>query len=209
MSGTCSKTTSSYPSDCEITEGLRRMAREKTSQTIDETVLAKARQIKLLLLDVDGVLTDGTLIFSHDGHESKAFNTQDGFGIRLLQEAGVEVGLITARKSAAVSKRAENLKMRYVYQGESNKLVAYKEILKDSGLKPVQIAYMGDDWLDLIILKRVGFAIAPSNSVVEVKNIAHFTTTKNGGDGAVRQACDVILQSKDLHRKLLQSYLNR
>lgn len=209
MSENCFNATSSYPSDCEITEGLRRMAREKTSATVDETVLAKARQIKLLLLDVDGVLTDGTLIFSHDGHESKAFNTQDGFGIRLLQEAGIDIGLITARKSTAVAKRAENLKLRYVYQGESNKLIAYKDILRDSGLKPVQIAYMGDDWLDLILLKRVGFAIAPANSVEEVKEMAHFTTTKNGGDGAVRQVCDLILQSKDLHRKLLQLYMNR
>lgn len=209
MSENCFNATSSYPSDCEITEGLRRMAREKTSPTVDETVLARARQIKLLLLDVDGVLTDGTLIFSHDGHESKAFNTQDGFGIRLLQEAGIDIGLITARKSTAVAKRAENLKLRYVYQGESNKLIAYKDILRDSGLKPVQIAYMGDDWLDLILLKRVGFAIAPANSVEEVKEMAHFTTTKNGGDGAVRQVCDLILQSKDLHRKLLQLYMNR
>jgi 3-deoxy-D-manno-octulosonate 8-phosphate phosphatase (KDO 8-P phosphatase) len=209
MSENCPPSTSSYPSDCEITEGLRTMARNRSPQPVDETVLAKAKEVKLLLLDVDGVLTDGTLVFSNDGTESKAFNTQDGFGIRLLQEAGIDVGVITARKSTAVSKRAENLKMRYVYQGESNKLTAYYAILKDSGLKPVEIAYMGDDWLDLILLKRVGFAAAPCNGVAEVKEIAHYTTVQGGGNGAVREICDLILRSKGLHQTLLKSYMNR
>lgn len=209
MSENCPPSTSSYPSDCEITEGLRTMARNRLQQPVDETILAKARQVKLLLLDVDGVLTDGTLFFSSDGTESKAFNTQDGFGIRLMQEAGIDVGVITARQSAAVTKRAENLKMRYVYQGESNKLTAYNAILKDSGLKPVEVAYMGDDWLDLILLKRVGFAAAPSNGVTEVKEIAHYATVQSGGNGAVREICDLILRAKGLHRKLLQSYMNR
>jgi 3-deoxy-D-manno-octulosonate 8-phosphate phosphatase (KDO 8-P phosphatase) len=185
------------------------MARNRSPQTVDETVLAKAKEVKLLLLDVDGVLTDGTLIFSNNGTESKAFNTQDGFGIRLLQEAGIDVGVITARKSTAVTQRAENLKMRYVYQGESNKLTAYSAILKDSGLKPVEIAYMGDDWLDLILLKRVGFAAAPANGAAEVKEIAHYTTVQDGGNGAVREICDLILRSKGLHRSLLKSYMNR
>ncbi len=209
MSETCPPSPSTYPSDCEITEGLRSIARNKSQQVLDKTISSKAREVQLLLLDVDGVLTDGSLIFSHDGTESKTFNTQDGFGIRLLQECGVDVGLITARKSAAVTKRAENLKMRYVYQGESNKLGAYNAIVKESGLKPVQIAYMGDDWLDLILLKRVGFAAAPANSVEEVKEIAHYTATRSGGNGAVREVCDLILQAKGLHRKLLQSYMNR
>ena len=209
MSENCPPSASSYPSDCEITEGLRTMARNRSPQTMDETVLAKAKEVKLLLLDVDGVLTDGTLVFSDDGTESKAFNTQDGFGIRLLQEAGIDVGVITARKSAAVSKRAENLKMRYVYQGESNKLTAYSAILKDSGLMPVEIAYMGDDWLDLILLKRVGFAATPCNGVAEVKEIAHYTTVQGGGNGAVREICDLILCSKGLHQTLLKSYMNR
>lgn len=185
------------------------MSRNRSSQIVDETLLAKAREVKLLLLDVDGVLTDGNLIFSDNPIESKAFNTQDGFGIRLLQEAGIDVGVITARKSSAVSRRAENLKMRYVYQGESDKLTAYNAILKDSGFKPVEIAYMGDDWLDLILLKRVGFAVAPANGVAEVKEIAHYTTAQSGGNGAVRELCDLILRAKGVHRKLLQSYMNR
>lgn len=174
-----------------------------------EALIARAKNVKLLLLDVDGVLTDGTLLFSHDGNESKGFNTQDGFGIRLLQEAGVKVGIITARHSEAVAKRAENLKLRYTYLGSSDKLSAYKDILGKSGLKPFEIGYMGDDWLDLVLLTRVGLAVAPANGVDEVKDIVHHVTDKQGGAGAVREVCDLILRAKGRHQELLQSYMNR
>ena len=129
------------------------MAHQKSSPEIDARVAARAEKLQLLLFDVDGVLTNGTLIFSSEGEESKGFNTQDGFGIRLLQEAGIEVGVITARKSAAVARRCENLKMSYIYQGDSNKLKAYSDIVRKSGFKPFEIGYMGDDWLDLVLLK--------------------------------------------------------
>ncbi len=198
-----------YPSDCQVTQGLRNMAQAKTGTELDPRISARAGHIKLLLLDVDGVMTNGTLLFSPEGEESKGFNTQDGFGIRLLQEAGIDVGVITARSSAAVSARCTNLKMRYVYQGKNNKLEAYNSILRDSGLKPFQIAYMGDDWLDLILLKRVGFAAAPANAVVEVRQEVHYTTLRHGGDGAVREVCDLILQAKGVHQQLLQTYMNR
>ena len=198
-----------YPSDCQVTQGLRNMAQAKAAKELDPIVSARAAQIELLLLDVDGVLTNGTLIFSPEGEESKGFNTQDGFGIRLLQEAGIDVGVITARSSTAVSARCTNLKMRYVYQGKNNKLEAYNSILQESGLKPFQIGYMGDDWLDLILLKRVGFAAAPANAVVEVQEEVHYTTQRHGGDGAVREICDLILQAKGIHQQLLQTYMNR
>ncbi len=200
-----------YPSDCQLTEGLRTMARNRSPKvdTHLQTLFPKAKAIKLLLLDVDGVLTDGSLLFSHDGEESKSFNTQDGFGLRILQEAGIDVGIITARRSKAVTKRAENLKLNYVYQGESNKLTAYTEIVKKSGLKPFEIAYMGDDWLDLVLLKRVGFAISPANGVKEVQDIAHFVTEKPGGDGAVREVCDFLLKAKGVYEQLLQQYMGR
>jgi 3-deoxy-D-manno-octulosonate 8-phosphate phosphatase (KDO 8-P phosphatase) len=200
---------SAYPSDCDVTAGLREMANNRVQQTIDQRLVARAKEIRLLLLDVDGVLTDGTLLFAPDGSESKAFNTQDGFGIRLLQEAGLDVGVITARSSAAVSARCENLKMRYTYQGESDKLKAYNDILRQSGRKPVEICYMGDDWLDLILLKRVGFSAAPANAVAEVQRHVHYTTSRRGGDGAVREVCDVILQARGVHHQLLQTYMNR
>ena len=184
------------------------MAHQRSSSEIDERIAARAEKLKLLLLDVDGVLTNGTLMFSGEAEESKGFNTQDGFGLRLLQEAGVAVGVITARKSAAVTRRCESLKMRYIYQGDTNKLEAYNDIMKKSGLKPVEIGYMGDDWLDLVLLNRVGFAAAPANAVAEVIEVAHFVTSRQGGAGAVREICDLILKAKGLHQKLLQSYLS-
>ena len=202
-----------YPSDCEILEGYRTMARDQTAGPVRSAAwmaaLAKARPIKILLLDVDGVLTDGSLIYSHEGQESKAFNTQDGFGLRLLQEAGLEIGVITARSSEAVARRCANLKVRYIYQGAGNKLDAYKEILQQSGCKPFEIAYMGDDWLDLVLLTRAGFSAAPANGVREVQDAVHYTTERSGGHGAVREVCNLILEAKGRYRELLQSYMSR
>ena len=168
--------------------------------------LSKAKNVRLLLLDVDGVLTDGTLIYSPDGKESKMFNTQDGFGLRLIRESGIETGIITARQSEVVSRRAEELQMRYVCQGRSNKLDSYKEVMKQSGLKPFEIGYMGDDWLDLVVLNRVGFSAAPANAVEEVKATAHYITTKTGGHGAVREVCDFLLEARNILTTRLQDY---
>ncbi|HIP82785.1 MAG TPA: HAD-IIIA family hydrolase [Desulfocapsa sulfexigens] len=202
-----------YPSDCEVREGYRQIVREKAMQNNRsrawQTTLAKAENIKLLLLDVDGVLTDGNLIYSHEGKESKSFNTQDGFGLRILQDAGVKVGIITARSSEALERRSQDLKISYLYQGSSNKLDAYKEIVKSSGLKPFEIAYMGDDWLDMVLLKRVGLAVAPANAVVEVREMVHYTTEQSGGHGAVRELCDLILEAMGKHKELYQYYINK
>ena len=181
---TCGEEASNYPSDCEILEGYRTMARNRVKPEDNEAwkrALVRAENIKLLLLDVDGVLTDGNLLYASDGEESKIFNTQDGFGLRILQDAGIDVGVITARKSPMVARRGKELRMRYLYQGSPNKLVAFQEISKASGLKPFEIAYMGDDWLDLVLLNRVGLAISPANGVDEVKKVAHFITEKPGG----------------------------
>ncbi len=174
-----------------------------------QTTLSKAKDIKLLLLDVDGVLTDGSLIYSHEGKESKAFNTQDGFGLRMLQDAGVVVGIITARSSEALERRSQDLGISHLYQGSSNKLDAYKEIVKKSNLKPFQIAYMGDDWLDLVLLKRAGLAVAPANAVPEVQEMVHYITEQSGGHGAVRELCDLILEGLGKHKELYQQYMNR
>lgn len=212
MTGHCPPSPSRYPSDCEVTEGYRTMARERESRQNDpdrQRILARAKEIQLLLLDVDGVLTDGSLVYSGNSAESKSFNTQDGFGLRLLQEAGIEVGIITARQSEVVARRANELKIRYIYQGMRNKNDALKEILRASGYRPFQVAYMGDDWLDLVLLQQVGLAIAPANGVREVKEIAHFVTERQGGSGAVREACELILAAKNLVAELLQKYMNR
>ncbi|MBL4904164.1 MAG: HAD hydrolase family protein [Desulfocapsa sp.] len=203
----------SYPSDCEVREGYRQIVRDKAMQNTRSEAwrrtLGKAKDINLLLLDVDGVMTDGSLIYSHEGKESKSFNTQDGFGLRILQDAGVKVGIITARSSEALERRSRDLKITYLYQGASNKLDAYKEIVKSSGLKPFEIAYMGDDWLDMVLLKRVGLAVAPANAVFEVREMVHYTTEQSGGHGAVRELCDLILEAKGKHKELYYQYMNK
>lgn len=199
-----------YPSDCELTQALLEKARERNRPVMrsDEwqSALQRAKEVKLLLLDVDGVLTDGTITYTHDGGESKGFNTQDGFGLRILQDAGVEVGLITARTSEAVTRRAQDLKMKYVYQGAGNKNKVYEEILLQSGLRPMQTAYMGDDWLDLKLLGRVGFAAAPANAVAEVRQRVHYVTTQYGGKGAVREICELILEARGALTGVFRQY---
>ncbi|TKB26258.1 3-deoxy-D-manno-octulosonate 8-phosphate phosphatase [Desulfopila sp. IMCC35006] len=212
MADNCPPSPTDYPSDCEILEGYRTRVRERDSRKNDPQrvrALAKAREIKLLLLDVDGVLTDGTLLYTGSGEESKSFNTQDGFGLRLLGEAGVDTGVITARQSEVVARRTKELNMRFIYQGVGNKNDAFREIMRVSGLKPFQIAYMGDDWLDLVLLQQVGLAIAPANAVPEVQEIVHFITERPGGGGAVRDACDLLVEAKNLALELLQKYKNR
>jgi 3-deoxy-D-manno-octulosonate 8-phosphate phosphatase (KDO 8-P phosphatase) len=158
--------------------------------------LPQARQVRLLLLDVDGVLTDGSITYLSGGGESKSFNTQDGLGIKLLQESGVAVGIITARTSEAVERRARDLRFAHVFQGQEDKLTVYEAILKETGLRPPQTAYMGDDLMDLPLLNRVGFAAAPANAVPEIRQRAHYTTERGGGRGAVREICDLILEAQ-------------
>jgi 3-deoxy-D-manno-octulosonate 8-phosphate phosphatase (KDO 8-P phosphatase) len=199
-----------YPSDCDLLAAYRQKARERQehamSHDISQLVLERARNIRLLLLDVDGVLTDGTLLYTSGGEECKPFNTQDGFGLTLLRQAGIETGIITARQSTMVQRRAEELKMDHIAQGIRKKNDAFRAILKDSGHKPVEVAYMGDDWLDLILLQQVGLALAPANAAAEVKERAHFVTPRPGGHGAVRDACNLLLAARGELDRLLQLY---
>lgn len=190
-----------YPTDCELTEALRNRAMAR-NRPLERSVawmaaLPRARQVKLLLLDVDGVLTDGTITYVTGGGEAKSFNTQDGLGIRLLQDSGVAVGIITARSSEAVERRARDLQFAHVFQGKQDKLIVYEAILKETGLRPPQTAYMGDDLMDLPILNRVGFAAAPANAVAEIRQRVHYTAERGGGRGAVREICDLILEAQD------------
>jgi 3-deoxy-D-manno-octulosonate 8-phosphate phosphatase (KDO 8-P phosphatase) len=171
-----------------------------------KSVLMRAKKVQLLLLDVDGVLTDGTIIYTHDGGESKGFNTQDGFGLRILQDAGVAVGLITARTSAAVARRASDLGFAHLYQGRSDKGAVYSEILEKTGLGPEQTGYMGDDLLDLPLLVKVGCSFAPANAVAEVRQRVHYTTEQAGGHGAVREVCDLILEARGELASIIAGY---
>ncbi len=197
---TCGLPGGSYPTDCELTEALRNRAmhrnRPVTRSQSWQQALQQASGVQLLLLDVDGVLTDGSITFLSGGAEAKSFNTQDGLGINLLQESGVPVGIITARSSEAVERRARDLGLAHVYQGKLDKLTVFETILKETGLRPPQTAYMGDDWIDLPILNRVGFAAAPANAVAEVRQRVHYITERSGGRGAVREVCDLILEAR-------------
>ena len=199
-----------YPSDCELTQALRERAMERNKPVPRSEqwniLLPRAKKIQLLLLDVDGVLTDGTIVYTEGGGESKGFNTQDGFGLRLLQDSGVDVGLITARTSEAVKRRATDLGFAHLYQGRKDKTAVYEEILDQTGLQPLQTAYMGDDWLDLPLLGRVGLSAAPANSVIEVKRWVHYVCEQSGGRGAVREFCELILEGRGQLSALLAGY---
>lgn len=170
-------------------------------------VLERAKKIKLLLLDVDGVLTDGGIILTGDGDEIKVFSVLDGMGIKLLQNAGVEVGILSGRHSSVVIHRAKELGIELLYQGELVKLHAFEKILKEKGLTAEEVAYAGDDWLDIPLLKRVGLAIGVPNAWPPVNDFVHYITTKEGGKGAVREICELILTAKGLWDTFLKNYL--
>ncbi|MES2625538.1 MAG: HAD hydrolase family protein [Pseudomonadota bacterium] len=164
-----------------------------TPQPTLEEIHARARGIKLLALDVDGVLTDGKLYFSNSGEEMKSFSTLDGQGIKLLQSSGVIVALISARTSQLVSNRASNLGIQYVLQGSENKLEALMGIMQKLSLDFSEIAYVGDDLPDLACIRKVALGITVSNGHWLMKKMAFCTTTCAGGSGAVREVCDWIL----------------
>jgi len=155
---------------------------------------AKVAGIKLLLLDVDGVLTDGRIYVDNNGVETKAFDVKDGHGLKLLQRAGIRVGLITGRQSKVVMYRAEELGIDLVYQGVKDKLEVYCRILDDLGLHDEETAYMGDDLVDLPVLRRVGLSAAVPDGCEEIKPFVHYISRQKGGCGAVREFCEYILK---------------
>jgi 3-deoxy-D-manno-octulosonate 8-phosphate phosphatase (KDO 8-P phosphatase) len=207
----CTNGEKSYPSDCELTQALLEKARKRQGSTergyVWKSCLPKAKALKLFLLDVDGVLTDGTITYTHEGNEIKSFHTRDGLGIRLLMESGVEVGLITARESEAVNRRVQDLGLKYVFQKAKNKLKVFEQLLEELNLQPSEVGYMGDDWLDLPLLVRVGFGATVEDAVPEVLRVAHYVTKRKGGRGAVREVCDLILEAKGTGAVLLEKYM--
>jgi 3-deoxy-D-manno-octulosonate 8-phosphate phosphatase (KDO 8-P phosphatase) len=177
------------------------------SINVPDAVLEKAKQLKLLILDVDGVLTDGRLFFDGLGNEYKCFHARDGHGIKLLRQTGVEVAVISGRKSNSVALRMQSLGIEYVYQGFENKIAALDEIIEKTGIMPEHMAHVGDDLLDLPIMIRVGLAIAVNDANFAVKQRAHWCTTLSGGLGAVREVCDLIMQAQDNFDDVLNIYL--
>ena len=161
----------------------------------------KVLKIKLVAFDVDGVLTDGSMIYDNNGLQYKTFNSKDGQGITMLVKSNIKTAIITAKESEAVKCRFEDLGMTKLCQGVKNKLAVMKEIVKEYGLEMNEVAYMGDDLPDMGILKEVGLACCPNDAVGEVKSICHFISQKRGGRGAVRELTDLIYktQTKNLH----------
>lgn len=172
-----------------------------------ETLVEKAKRLKLLILDVDGVLTDGKLFFDNQGNEYKSFHARDGHGIKLLRQTGVEVAVISGRKSASVALRMKNLGIEHVYQGHEHKVAAFNEIIEKLAITPEQAAHVGDDVLDLPVMIRVGLAIAVNDANFAVKQRADWVTTLPGGQGAVREVCDFIMQAQGTFDSMLSTYL--
>jgi 3-deoxy-D-manno-octulosonate 8-phosphate phosphatase (KDO 8-P phosphatase) len=172
-----------------------------------QDVIDKAKNIKLLILDVDGVLTDAKLFFDEQGREYKAFHTRDGHGIKLLRQSGVEVAVISGRESPPVALRMRQLGIEHVYQGRENKVAAFEELLQRLALQPGETAHVGDDLPDLPLMKRAGLAIAVRDAHFAVANYADWVTALPGGEGAVREVCDFILRAQGNLERLIGAYL--
>lgn len=166
----------------------------------------RALKIRLVLLDVDGVLTDGRITYGGDGKEVKSFDVKDGQGVKFLKKGGIEVGILSSRSSRAVSRRARELGMRLVRQGIKDKGTELAAIAKGKKLSPEEIAFLGDDWADLPVFRRVGLAIAVADSIPELRRAAHFVTGAPGGRGAVREAAEAILKAQGKWAQITEKY---
>lgn len=167
----------------------------------------RAEAIKLMIFDVDGVLTDGRLLVGPQGEVMKSFDTLDGHGIKLLAQAGIQTALITGRKSDIVAFRAKELGIPHIYQGVHDKRVAFADLLAKTGLSAKQCGYMGDDWPDLPVMALCHFVASPAQAHREVKSRSHYVCQAHGGRGAAREVCDVILQAQGVYHTLLNAPL--
>ncbi len=172
-----------------------------------QDIHAKAQGVRLVIFDVDGVLTDGSLYLGDDGQEYKAFNSRDGHGMKMLQYSGVEIGIITGRTSEVVRIRMESLGIEHVYQGKQEKLPAYRQLVDKLGLRDDQVAYVGDDVVDLPIMRRVGLAVAVNDAHPLVLQHAHWQTPHAGGRGAGRDVCEMIMEAQGSLKSALDHYL--
>ncbi len=172
-------------------------------------VLKAAKKIKMLLLDVDGVLTDGKVIYNDQGGEAKSFDIKDGHGLKLLMRCNIDVALITGRKSEALLHRAKDLGITMVYQRILDKIKIYDKILLEKGLTDQEVCYVGDDLVDLPPLRRAGFSVAVADGVDEVREAADYVTQKKGGEGAVREVCELILKAQNRWEEVTRRYFSR
>lgn len=174
--------------------------------TYPPEILERAARIRLAIFDVDGVLTDGRLWFTPQGDEFKAFHARDGHGIKLIQRAGIETAIISGRRSPAVALRMESLGVRHVYQGCENKTEAFNDLLAQLKLKTSEVCFLGDDILDLPLLRRVGLAVAVADAHFSILHDVHFKTSLPGGMGAARELCDLLLYAQNRLDTVIQSY---
>jgi 3-deoxy-D-manno-octulosonate 8-phosphate phosphatase (KDO 8-P phosphatase) len=176
--------------------------------TSDLTSIERAKRIKLMIFDVDGVLTDGGLRYGPDGELVKTFNVLDGHGIKLLQKSGIRTAIISARQSPIVARRATDLGISILLQGVEDKRSAFEKTISELNLKPEECGFMGDDVIDLPVMTRVGFAISVPNGHAEVRSRAHYVAQAHGGKGAVREVCDFILHAQGNYDSALAPYLS-
>jgi 3-deoxy-D-manno-octulosonate 8-phosphate phosphatase (KDO 8-P phosphatase) len=172
-----------------------------------QQVYLKAKAVRLAIFDVDGVLTDGALYFHDGGGETKVFNVRDGHGLKMLQASGVALAIITSRTSSAVTRRAENLGIENVFQGVEDKVNAFQQLARSLDIDPIACSYMGDDWVDLPVLIRCGLAISVPEAPAVVRQRVHYVTRAGGGRGAVREACELIMQAQGTFDAQLASFL--
>ncbi len=175
---------------------------------LTDDVLERARRIKMLVLDCDGVLTDGRLILLPNGEETKAFDIKDGHAMRMAQRAGLPISIISGNRSFAVRDRAKNLEVAHLYEGAWTKIGPYEEILSAEGLKDEEVCYVGDDVVDIPVLRRAGLAVAVADAVDEVKRFSHLVTDRRGGRGAVREVIEMILKAQDKWNEALARYID-
>jgi 3-deoxy-D-manno-octulosonate 8-phosphate phosphatase (KDO 8-P phosphatase) len=173
---------------------------------VSTDVLNRAKTIKLVIFDVDGVMTDGGLTIGDDGQEYKTFNTQDGLGMKLLKASGVEMAIITGRTSNVVKQRSESTGVAHFYQGVDDKLVAFHDLIAKLNMKPEQVAFMGDDVVDMPPMLRCGFAVSVPAAPESVKSRAHYVTVREGGRGAVRELCELIMQAQGTFEAQMASF---
>jgi 3-deoxy-D-manno-octulosonate 8-phosphate phosphatase (KDO 8-P phosphatase) len=173
-----------------------------------QDIRAKAADIKMVIFDVDGVLTDGSLFLGDDGQEYKAFHSKDGHGMKMLQEAGVAIAIITGRSSEVVRIRMQNLGVEHVFQGIHDKREAYQQLKRQVGLSDRQIAYVGDDVVDLPVMTQVGLAVSVADGHALVKQHAHWVTANGGGRGAAREVCELLMDAQGKLQPMLDAYLN-
>jgi 3-deoxy-D-manno-octulosonate 8-phosphate phosphatase (KDO 8-P phosphatase) len=172
-----------------------------------QTIHELARQVQLLIMDVDGVLTDGRIFFTPDGEEIKAFNTLDGHGLKMLQGTGVKLAIITGRAARCVEHRARGLGIDYYYQGIQDKVAAFQTLLAETGIDASACAYIGDDVVDLPVMRRVGLAVAVPDAPSLVRQHAHYVTGFGGGQGAVRELSELIMQAQGSYDEVMDRYL--